>query len=103
MYAIRSYYGICFYKSGDIRSITLFPNEVINVSTKYGDIGVKNGFSLYESGLLKSIEPAVPTIIKTPIGDITAYDVNSIGINADSNSIEFDEEGRIINLISSIV
>lgn len=94
--------GICFYKTGDIRSITLFPKEVINVSTKnYGDISVKTGFSLYENGLLKSIEPAVPTPIQTPIGVLNAYDVNSLGINADSNSIEFDEEGRLVKLITS--
>ena len=94
--------GICFYKSGDIRSITLFPNEVITISTKnYGDFAVKTGFSLYESGELKSFEPAVPTPVNTPIGTINAYDVNSIGINADSNSIEFDKQGRLIKLITS--
>ena len=94
--------GICFYKSGNIRSITLFPKEVINVSTKnYGDISVKTGFSLYESGELKSIEPAVSTAIKTPIGTINAYDVNSMGINADSNSIEFDEQGRLVKRTTS--
>jgi len=94
--------GICFFKSGDIRSITLFPKEVITVSTKsYGNISVKTGFSLYETGELKSIEPAVPTPIQTPIGLLNAYDVNSIGINADSNSIEFDEQGRLIMLTTS--
>lgn len=94
--------GICFYKSGNIRSVTLFPKAVITVSTKnYGNISVKTGFSLYENGILKSIEPAVPTSIKTPIGVISAYDINSIGINADSNSIEFDEEGRLIKLTTS--
>lgn len=94
--------GICFYKSGNIRSITLFPKEVINVTTKnYKDITVKTGFSLFESGLLKSIEPAVPTPIHTPIGILNAYDVNSIGINADSNSIVFDEQGRLLKFTTS--
>ena len=94
--------GICFFKSGDIRSITLFPKEVITVSTNnYGNISVKTGFSLYESGLLKSVEPAIPTPMLTPIGMLSAYDINSIGINADSNSIEFDEQGRLIKITTS--
>ncbi len=94
--------GICFYKSGDIRSLTLFPGETILVATKnYGEFKVKTGFSLYENGNLKSIEPAVPTPVTTKIGCINAYDVNAVGINADSNSIEFDEEGSIISLVTS--
>lgn len=95
--------GICFYKSGDIKSITLFPNESIEICTEnHGTFSVKTGFSLYESGKLKSFEPAAPSEIETPIGIITAYDVNSVGITADSNSIELDESGHIKKVITSI-
>lgn len=94
--------GICFYKGGDIKSLTLFPGELINISTKeYGEFSVRIGFSLFESGMLKSLEPSVPTAIKTPIGEINAYDINAIGVNADSNSVNFDEEGRLLSLITS--
>ncbi len=90
--------GISFYKSGDIRSITLFPGEIINAKTIYGDIAVKNGFSMYENGSLESIEPAFQTTLTTPIGLITAFDLNANGINADSNSLIFNENGQIIQL-----
>lgn len=93
--------GLCFYKSGDIKSLTLFPGEIITVSTKVGEITVRNGFSLYESGKLKSVEPEKSIKVKTPIGVFNAYDVNALGINADSNSLTFSENGEILSLITS--
>jgi hypothetical protein len=85
--------GVAFYKSGRIRSVTLFPGETISIKTKYGDIPTRNGFSLYESGSLESLEPASPVQIKTPGGTITAFDPNAVGINADLNSLVFEEDG----------
>ena len=106
--------GICFYKSGDIRSITLFPKEEITVNIPViteGKDGTENriklplsarhGFSIYESGELQSVEPAAPVQLKTTIGTLTAYNASAIGINADSNSLVFDNEGRISSLITS--
>jgi len=90
--------GIAFYKSGVIRSITLFPGETVAIVTKYGNIAAKNGFSLYESGKLESLEPYIPVLLQTPIGSINAFDPNVIGINADINSLVFDEDGRVIAL-----
>lgn len=92
--------NICFYRTGDIRSITLFPGEVIDVGTKYGRIRVRNGFSLYESGALQSCEPAVPFPLDTPIGKITAFDPDASGITADSNSLCFYEDGNLSSLIT---
>ena len=92
--------GVGFYKSGDIRSITLFPGEAISIQTAYGEIIARNGFSIYESGGLESLEPLSPTQIKTPIGIIAAFDPNAIGINADSNSLVFDESGRVTALVT---
>jgi hypothetical protein len=90
--------GIAFYRSGVIRSITLFPGETIPIATTYGKIMARNGFSLYESGKLESLEPSAPMVIQTPIGAITAFDPNALGINADINSLAFDEDGKIIAL-----
>jgi hypothetical protein len=92
--------GVGFYKSGDIRSITLFPGEAITIQTAYGDIQARNGFSLYESGELESLEPLNPALLKTPIGAIAAFDPNAIGVNADSNSLVFDVSGRVASLIT---
>ena len=92
--------GLCFYKSGNIRSITLFPNETIKISHPLiGSLDVKQGFSLYESGKLQSFEPAAPVKIQTPIGIISAFDPNANGINADMNSICVDEHGNFTSLV----
>ncbi|MDR1615411.1 MAG: hypothetical protein LBR98_00085 [Syntrophomonadaceae bacterium] len=90
--------GVGFYKSGNIRSITLFPGEMINVRTKYVEIPTRNGFSLYELGELESLEPSEPTQIQTPIGAVTVFDPNAVGINADSNSLIFDKSGEVTAL-----
>jgi hypothetical protein len=90
--------GIAFYRSGVIRSITLFPGETAPIATTYGEIIARNGFSLYESGKLESLEPSAPVVIQTPIGALTAFDPNASGINADINSLVFDEDGKIIAL-----
>lgn len=88
--------GICFYKSGSIKSITLWPKEQIDITLPaIGAIKVRNGFSLYESGALESLEPAVPTKIMTPAGEKKVYDRHAVGVNADSNALTFDEEGNV--------
>jgi len=93
--------GVGFFKSGDIRSITLFPGEAITIQTQYGEIPVRGGFSLYESGELESLEPLNHTQIQTPIGVISAFDPNAIGVNADRNSVVFDKTGRVIALVTA--
>ena len=92
--------GISFYKSGDIKSITLFPGEIININSPAGNLNAKTGFSLYENGGIKNIEPATPSPVKTPIGVLTAFDTQAVGISADDCSLKFDEDGRIISLIN---
>lgn len=90
---------VAFYKNGEIRSITLFPGEVIPVHTeKYGEIPTRTGFSLYENGMLASLEPAVPLSVQTPIGKLTAYNPNANGITADSNSLALGEDGEVVSL-----
>ena len=94
--------GIGFYRSGRVRSVTLFPKEVVRLDAeRLGKISVRNGFSLYESGEPASLEPAEPTAVLTPIGVVTAYDVNADGICADTNSLRLDKAGRITRLVTS--
>ncbi|HOV41163.1 MAG TPA: hypothetical protein PLM59_05175 [Oscillospiraceae bacterium] len=91
--------GICFYRSGAIKSLTLFPGEKIEIITPAGKISTKKGFSLYESGNLKSVEPDSPVKINTPIGALEAYDPNAVGICADSNSLCFNEDGSLASML----
>lgn len=89
--------GICFYKSGDIKSITLYPGEKVSLRTDAGELDTAIGFSMYEDGTLKSAEPAEAILINTPIGRFSAFDPNALGVNADSNSLGFDIYGRVIS------
>ncbi len=93
--------SVYFYKSGKIKSITLWPGETLRVETKYGVIPVRNGISFYMDGTINSLEPALPVFIKTPIGMLQAYDENAIGIIGDNNSVVFSKEGKLISLVAS--
>ncbi|MDK2809271.1 MAG: hypothetical protein PWP24_2009 [Clostridiales bacterium] len=90
--------GICFYQTGEIKSITLYPKERISVVTPAGAVETEIGFSLYQSGKIQSIEPKSGTKVMTPIGEIIAADSDANGINADSNSLSFDQKGRIVSV-----
>lgn len=90
-----------FYRSQKLRSITLWPKEKVLIQLEIGTIPVRTGISFYESGQIKSCEPAKPTPIKTPIGKMIAYDTSAIGIHGDSNSLQFYEDGKLKALITS--
>lgn len=90
--------GLCFYPSGNLRSMTLFPGEQVVIPLPAGTVATGVGFALYESGNLASVEPAAPTPLHTPVGNLEAFDPDSGGVNADVNSLQFDEQGRIIAL-----
>ncbi len=87
---------LCFYQTGDIKSITLYPGEKIQV----GNVAVRHGLSLYENGALESCEPGLPTLLDTPIGKISAFDPEAVGVTADSNSLVFYQDGRVKSLIT---
>lgn len=93
--------GIGFYENRAVHSLTLWPGEVIAIRTPIGEQQVRTGFSLYPDGKLKSVEPVEPVEAATPIGPISAYDINATGLSADSNSLKFNMDGSIRSLISS--
>lgn len=95
----------CFYETGEIKSLTLWPKETYTVQTSVGEIQGRLGISFYKSGKIKSIEPLQSTSITTPIGMMRAYDNEPIGIHGDKNSIQFTEEGKLssIKTVESII
>lgn len=93
--------GINFYKSGTVKSLTLWPRDFINIPSIYGIIETRIGFSVYSNGVIKSCEPRRQTLINTIIGELHAYDLGAIGINADSNSLNFNEDGTVKALCTS--
>ena len=90
-----------FYKNKKLKSVTFWPKERVEVKVVNTKIKVKVGISFYESGLISTCEPSMPTIIKTPIGDIEAFDKNVIGIHGDDNSLKLYEDGNIKSMITS--
>ncbi|OPJ61920.1 hypothetical protein [Clostridium oryzae] len=93
--------GFYFYKAGDIKSVTLWPKEKAKISTSQGILPVRIGFSLYENGSIKTLEPQLPIDIKTPIGVVKAFNNKVLGLNGDINSLSFYSDGRIKSLTST--
>lgn len=93
--------SIQLFKDGNIKSITLWPQDRINIIHKNQLITTRTGFSLYEDGSLKTCEPSIPVSIVTPIGKIEAYDKNSVGIHGEDNSLKFYNEGNVKALTTS--
>jgi hypothetical protein len=93
--------SILFFDTGAVKSVTFWPKETATLAAKVGLIPVRIGFSLYPDGNLASLEPLEPTLVSTPIGLITAFNVNATGIHADANSLCFNPDGQIESLITS--
>jgi hypothetical protein len=90
--------NIAFYKNGNVKSITLWPQETIEAKTPAGTMRVRIGLAFYEDGSVKSVEPAEPYGVETKIGKILAYDNDPEGIMGDINSLQFDSDGEVTSL-----
>lgn len=92
--------GLRFYPGGNLRSLILWPGEVINLNTPLGEVAVRVGFKLYDDGQLESVEPAVPIQVTTPAGIVTAYNYAALAVDADINSLVFDRQGKLLSLVT---
>ena len=84
-----------FYPSGALKSLTLWPGERITIKTPIGPMRIRTGFSLYENGSVRSVEPASGVDLTTPIGLVKAFDAEMVGMNADQNSVQFSPAGKL--------
>jgi hypothetical protein len=87
-----------FYPGGALKSLTLWPGERITIKTPVGPMLIRTGFSLYENGLVRSVEPASVAELITPIGPVKAFDAEMIGMNADQNSVQFSPAGKLCSV-----
>lgn len=92
--------SLYFGPQGNLRSLTFWPGERLKVQSPVGPMTVRIGISFYDAGQIKSIEPAMPVAVKTPIGNIVAYDPDAHGISGDKNSLRFDESGNVTSLVT---
>lgn len=90
-----------FYKTGELRSVTLWPKDSLMIDTPAGILETRIGFSLYLDGKIRSLEPRAPVQVKTLIGVVPAYDPDAIGIDGDKNSLCFARDGSVESLLTS--
>lgn len=90
-----------FYPSQAFKSLTLWPKERAEIQTPVGRLAIRIGIALYETGELKSCEPAEVTVVNTPIGAIMAFDSAVVGIHGDNNSLQFYPDGTVKALATS--
>lgn len=93
--------AVRFSAGGRMRSVTLWPGEVVSVSTPLGVFPARTGLSIHEDGRLESFEPAEPVSLPTPIGPVTAYDVNALEVDGEMNSVRFDPLGNLTHVTTS--
>lgn len=87
--------AVAFDPEGRLRSLTLWPGEKVVVRTPVGNAPVRLGLSFHPDGGLRSVEPARPLEVKTPVGPVWAYDPDAVGISGDDNSLTFDGRGEV--------
>jgi hypothetical protein len=92
--------GICFFPSSKVRSVTLWPKEVVPVSTPLGSFPARIGIAFHENGLLRAFEPARTLDLPTPLGIIPAFHALAVGIHGDSGSVEFTDNGALKALLT---
>jgi hypothetical protein len=92
------YIGLCFYPSGQLRSVALWPGEMVNLSTPLGTFAARIGIAFHENGSLRSFEPASCIELETPIGTVPGFYPLAVGIHGDSGSVEFTPDGRLFAL-----
>ena len=90
--------AVAFDPAGGLRSLTFWPDEVVPVASPVGEIPVRLGVSFHPGGALRSVEPARPVPVATPIGPIKAYDPDAVGISGDDNSLEFAPDGGVVRV-----
>lgn len=92
--------SIAFYESQELKSLTLWPKERIELLTDLGLVKVRKGISFYEDGKIKSFEPAMEIEVKTPIGNFFAFNNDVIGLNGDDNSVKFHKNGEVKSFLT---
>lgn len=87
-----------FDAQGMLRSLTLWPGEVVTVPTPVGNAPVRLGLSFHATGELRSLEPARPLETPTPVGKVWAFDPDAVGISGDENSLAFSPAGAVTRI-----
>ncbi len=66
-----------------------------------GEILIRNGISFHKNGKIRAFEPVSELTVNSPIGIIKVFDPDPNGIQAESHSLCFKEDGAIQSVITS--
>jgi len=87
--------SVAFDTAGRLRSLTLWPGEEVTIASPLGPLPTRLGISFHPDGSLRSLEPAKPVAVPTPVGPIRAFDPDAIGVCGVSNSLVFSPDGAV--------
>ena len=76
--------SLYFSPRGDLRSLTLWPGQTVDVPSPLGRVTARIGVSFFDSGAIRSLEPAAPWAVSTPVGEVLAWNPDAIGISGSS-------------------
>ena len=93
--------SLYFSGQGGLRSLTLWPGRNLEVPCPLGAVTARIGVSFYDSGALRSLEPAEPTAVPTALGPLVAFDPDAAGVSGDVNSLRFRENGSLLGLVTT--
>jgi len=97
---VKSIY-LQFYETGELESILFWPNEQVKISMGGDEIHIHKGISFHKNGKVKGFEPVEELIVESPIGTLKVFDPDPNGIQAESHSLCFNEDGSILSVITS--
>lgn len=92
------YLSVYFGPQGNVRSLTLWPGQIVDAPCPLGSLPVRTGISFYDNGAIRSVEPSTPWPMSTPVGQIVAWDPEVLGVCGDANSLRFRENGELSGL-----
>ncbi|WP_285906950.1 hypothetical protein [Pseudodesulfovibrio pelocollis] len=92
--------GAAFHPSGALRSLTLWPGQTVSIDTPAGMVETRMGVSFWPNGTVRSVEPARPTTVSTPAGEMAAHDPDAVGVNGDDNSLAFHPDGAVARVVT---
>jgi hypothetical protein len=87
--------SVLFAPDGSMASLTFWPGETHRFESPAGPARVRVGIAFHPSGAVRSLEPADPLAVETPLGRLQAYDPDPCGITGDVNSLRFAPDGRV--------
>lgn len=87
--------AVAFDALGGLRSLTLWPGDSVTVRAPFGKVAARLGLSFHGGGALRSLEPARPVEVPTPVGPVWAYDPDAVGVSGDDNSLVFSPSGAV--------